>query len=231
MKKLNCSANAKVHTSVHNTMIMFSMPCAKPSGIGIPTTNPSPPSFQNTGHCPKAKAPTEPGRKRKRKEDMLQKYIKKQREMEREKRDLFTLKYEYFHFFSIKKRPVYTQIQSSIHFQKTAVFVFIIYRNRAFSFLLHLILFPVKITRFYFQHGFPQKWQMLTLCSRNTSLALLWTAQEFSAETTQNAIQKQTLQQWAVTRLTCAIKNPELGGFQSGEQMNHKTCLKIFNFF
>ena len=111
-----------------------------------------PPSFQNTGHCPKA--PTEPWRKEKRKKDRLQKYTKKQRETEKKnkkKRDLFTLKYEYFHFFSIKKkRPVYTQIQSSIHFQKTAVFVFIIYRNRAFSFLLHLILFPVKITWFYF---------------------------------------------------------------------------------
>ena len=28
----------------------------------------------------------------------------------------------------------------------------------------------------------------------------------------------------------CVIKTPELGGFQSGEQMNHKTCLKIYLF-
>ena len=81
MKKLNCSANAKVHTPMHNA-IMFSMFCAKPSGIGTPTTRPSPPSFQNTGHCPKA--PNEPGKKEKR---HVKKRKKRERERWREKRE------------------------------------------------------------------------------------------------------------------------------------------------
>ena len=68
---------------------------------------------------------------------------------------------------------------------------------------------------------------MLLTCSRNTSL--LWVAWEFSAETTQSAIQKLILWQWAVTRLThVPWKTPELGIFCTGKQTNSKTCLEIF---
>ena len=44
---------------------------------------------------------------------------------------------------------------------------------------------------------------------------------EFSAETTQSAIQKPTLWLWEVTRLT------HLSTSWTGKQMNHKTCLEI----
>ena len=47
----------------------------------------------------------------------------------------------------------------------------------------------------------PEKQKMLILCSRNTSLALN-VAQDFSAETTQSAIQKLTLHQQKIVRHT-----------------------------
>ena len=85
-----------------------------------------PPSFQNTGHCPKAKAPTEPGRKRKRKEDMLQKYIKKTERWREKNRDLFTLKYEYFHFLSIKK-DLFTLKYSQAYTFKKLQYLFLLF--------------------------------------------------------------------------------------------------------
>lgn len=51
---------------------------------------------------------------------------------------------------------------------------------------------------------------------------------EFSAETTQSAIQKPTLGQREVARPPHAIKNPELGIFWMGRQTNRETRLKIF---
>ena len=51
---------------------------------------------------------------------------------------------------------------------------------------------------------------------------------EFSAETTQSARPKPTVQQWEVMTLTCATKIPELGIFWTGRQTNCKTCLETF---
>ena len=93
MKKLNCSANAKVHTSMHNTMIMFSMPCAKPSGIGTPATKPSHPPFKTLVTV--LKHPLSQGEKKKEKKTGY-KNIPKNRETEKKKQK--------------KTRPLYTQI-------------------------------------------------------------------------------------------------------------------------
>ena len=56
-------------------------------------------------------------------------------------------------------------------------------------------------------------------------------SQEFSAETTQSAIQKLTPWQREVATYTCATKNPELGIFWTRKETNCKTCLEIFMIF
>ena len=58
--------------------------------------------------------------------------------------------------------------------------------------------------------------------------ASFWSAQEFIVKTTQSTMQKMTLWQCKVIRLTlCATQNPELGKFRTGKQTNRKTCLEI----
>ena len=61
-----------------------------------------------------------------------------------------------------------------------------------------LILFSVKIITQTFQHSFQKKWQMLVLCSRNTSLIL--NCLRIQRKTKQSAIQKLTLWQGEVAR-------------------------------
>ena len=71
--------------------------------------------------------------------------------MDREKRDLFTLKYEYFHFFSIKKKDLFTLKYSQAYTFKKLQYLFLLFIEiEHFHFFCFLILFPVKITRFYF---------------------------------------------------------------------------------
>ena len=73
----------------------------------------------------------------------------------------------------------------------------------------------------------PEKWQMLVLCSRNTSLALncqriqCWDYTKLNTETNTTAVRGHKT-------YTCATENAELGIFWTGEQTNRKICSQIF---
>ena len=73
----------------------------------------------------------------------------------------------------------------------------------------------------------PEKWQMLVLCSGNTSLAL--NCQKFSAETTQSSIQKPTMWQWEVARLTHAPLKTQDWAYSGLE--NKQTAKYVYKIF
>ena len=76
---------------------------------------------------------------------------------------------------------------------------------------------------------FSEKWWMLVLCSRNTSLVLNCPRiqcrdyMKCNAETNTMAASHKTQ-----NVETCATKNPDLSIFWNGKQRNCKTCLEIF---
>ena len=72
----------------------------------------------------------------------------------------------------------------------------------------------------------PEKWHMLVLSSRNTSLALNGPRIQSRADTKRNT-ETNTTAARGCRMYTCATENPELGIFRTGKQMNCKTCLEI----
>ena len=83
------------------------------------------------------------------------------------------------------------------------------------------ILFLVKI-----QHSFQKNGECLYFTAETQ--ALLWIAQEFSAKTTQSTnTETDTTAARGSKTYTYATKTPELGIFQTGKQLNRKTCLEV----
>ena len=77
--------------------------------------------------------------------------------------------------------------------------------------------------------GLVERFYTVEAAGKNITLALNCPRREFSAETTQSAKQKLTLQQGEP--YAHAPENPELRIFKSGKQMNCKACLDIFLIF
>ena len=108
-------------------------------------------------------------------------------------------------------RPVYTQIQIWVHFNKNVV-----------SFPFCFILFSVKIIWKYFSQGFQKEkkgeWPILA----GEMHALRIQCQDYTkCNTKSNTMAARDL------TYTCATKTPELGIFWTGKQMSRKACLKL----
>ena len=92
------------------------------------------------------------------------------------------------------------------------------------SFLFHFVLSENNLKTISIQ--IPEKWRMLILCSRNTSLALnclriqCWDYTKCNTETNTTAAR-------GCDTDTCTTENPELGMFRTGTLINCKICLAI----